>query len=88
MVTVSPTQKKIKKKVNNFFYNDIMFIFVKQLKQINTMTNLLNDFMSMELGIKLIFIFWGFCVLSFYSVLTYSIGLVLFGNLKKTLTNG
>jgi hypothetical protein len=52
------------------------------------MTNLLNDFMSMELGIKLIFIFWGFCVVSFYSILTYSIGLVLFGNLKKTLTNG
>ena len=51
------------------------------------MTNLLNDFMSMDWGVRVVFLFWGVCVVTFYSTLVYGVGIVLFNNLKR-LTNG
>jgi len=47
------------------------------------MTNLLNDFMSMSTPQQGLMIFWGVCVVSFYSTFVYIMGTLLVSSLKK-----
>jgi hypothetical protein len=38
------------------------------------METIINDFLEMEVGIKAIFCFWAFCVVSYYLTLVYGLG--------------
>jgi hypothetical protein len=47
------------------------------------MTSLFNHFMTSPLHIQGILIFWGVCVVMFYSSIIYLIGGILVSSLKK-----
>jgi hypothetical protein len=47
------------------------------------MNELIEIFMTSPLHQQIMLVFWGICVVTFYSVVTYTIGNVMFNTLKS-----
>ena len=55
----------------------------RTIKQLEIMENLLNEFMTSPLHIKGLLIFWGVCVVLFYTSTMYLISQILISTFKK-----
>lgn len=49
------------------------------------MKEMFEIFMTSSLPIQTLLVFWGLCVVTFYSTLVYGVGMVVVSNLKKVI---